>query len=195
VKSRARPNSHPGFGLVHPALIPLRHKRAIAASFVASHFAYAGNNYMNKCLSVSVPQGPCNSSGLLLSVRAHAGSALRRTAQEVPRLAQARDRTGRVGAGELAPLIRTLLRVLDAAVKSFQALPKGSGRAQLLPGRLDSPLQSVADAGDFGSSAQVTREPVRNRHSGSFRGVWTHTKSGARFERKRLMRMTHQDEF
>jgi hypothetical protein len=149
---------------------------------------------MNKCLSVSVPQGPCNSSGLLLSVRAHAGSALRRTDREVPRLAQPRDRTGHVGAGELAPLIRTLHRVLDAAMKSFQALPRGSARVQLLPGRLDSPLQSVADAGDFGS-AQVTREPVRNRHSGSFRGVWTHTKSGARFERKRLMRMTHQDEF
>ena len=190
-KSRAGPDFHPGFRLIHPALLPFPHNRTTLASVVESECAHAEIKHMSKCLSVSVPLGPGKPPGLLVPARGHVGSPLRRTAREAARLSQAQERTGRGGAGESVPLMGTLPRVLGIAVRSLRLLSRPSGRVQFLLERLGSPLQRGADASDLGRSP-ITAEPVRNPLHKTFRGTWTHTKSGARFERKRLMRMTHQ---
>ena len=141
---------------------------------------------MSKCLSVPVPLGPGKPLGLLVRAHAHVGLVSRRTAQDGPRRSQAQDRMGRGGSG--------LLRVLGIVLRSPRVSPIASGKVQLLPERLGTPSQCVPDASDFGS-APVRAEPVRNHQRETFRGAWTHTESGARFERRRLMRMTHQAGF
>jgi hypothetical protein len=57
--------------------------------------------------------------------------------------------------------------------------------------RLNGDSQGEAEANDL-SSALPIAEPGRNRHHGNFRGIWAQIKSGTRFERKRLIRMTYQ---
>lgn len=145
---------------------------------------------MSKCLSVPVPLGPGKPPGLMVHTHAHVPSASRQTAQGAPRRSQARDHLGRGGTGATAPLMGTLLRVFGRLAGSLRALPKASVKAQLLPEKFDSHSQRVADASDLGR-APTPAEPVRNHQRNTFRGAWTHTKSGARFERRRLMRMHH----
>jgi hypothetical protein len=194
MKSRARSVFHPGFGLIHPALLRFQHNQATFASVAESESAHAEIKHMSKCLSVHIPQGSGKSSGLSASGCTAVGLALGRTAQDSARLSRAHGRTGRRGTEESAPLILTLFRALSTVVQWFRALPKSSDGDLLLHDRLESHLQSVAVASDLGS-ALVTTVPGRDRHRQSFRGAWAQTKSGARFERKRLMRMTHQAGF
>jgi hypothetical protein len=145
---------------------------------------------MSKCLSVHVPQGPCKATGLSTPGYAALGLVLGRTAEGNVRLSRAHGHTAPRGTGESAPLILALFRALSAVAQWFRAFAERSDRDLMLHDRLDSHLQGVAVASDLGS-ASVIAAPSRDRQRRSFRGVWTHTKSGACFERRRLMRMTH----
>jgi hypothetical protein len=42
------------------------------------------------------------------------------------------------------------------------------------------------------ASVEAEGEPSRKRQERTFSGIWGQSQSGARFKRKRLMRMTHQ---
>jgi hypothetical protein len=194
VKSRARLDSHPGFGPIHPALSGLSHNRAVFSSVAESVSTHVEIKHMIKYLSVHVPQGHGKSSSLSASGYTAMGLALGRTAQDSARLSRAHDRAGRRVTEKSAPLILMLFRALRTVVQWFRAFPRSSGRDPLLHDKLVSHLQSVAVTSDLGS-ARVTAKPGRDRQRRGFRGVWTHTKSGARFERRRLMRMTHQAGF
>ncbi len=52
--------------------------------------------------------------------------------------------------------------------------------------------QGEARASDSGTALVALAEPNHNGHSVNFRGVWTHSRPGACFERKGLMRITHR---
>ena len=55
---------------------------------------------------------------------------------------------------------------------------------------LDAAL-GVAGASDLGSAVAIA-EQSRKRHVRNFHGIWAQSEPGARFERKRLIRMSQQ---
>jgi hypothetical protein len=84
-----------------------------------------------------------------------------------------------------------LFRVLGAVAHWFRLVPDRSAKDQLLLLSAERRSPGQAGASDLGSASAIT-EPSRNCQAGSFRGVWAQSKSGARFERRRLMRVTHR---
>jgi hypothetical protein len=145
---------------------------------------------MNQCLTVHVPQGAGKRAAPIAQWRTEVRLAFRRAAQNISRLWLGVFLSGLSDTTESTPLILTLFRVLSAVARRFCASPNRSASDQLLLAKVDSHSHKVAGASDFGRGL-VAAELGRNRHRRSFRGAWAQTKSGARFEIQRLMRMNH----
>ena len=146
---------------------------------------------MNKCLTVHVPPGADKRAAPGAQRRAGVRLAFSQAAQNISRLSLGTFLAGLSGTTESTPLILMLFRVLGAVVQRFRASPKRSAGDQLLLARGDSHSHKVARASDP-RSALVTTEPGPDRRRRSFRGAWAQSKSDTRFERRRLMRMTHR---
>ena len=146
---------------------------------------------MNNCLTVQVTQGPGNRAAP--SAQSHTGLRLAfwRTAQNISRLSLGVFFSGLSGTTESTPLIWMGFRLFGAVVQLFRALPKRSAMDRLFLHRLDGHSQGQAGARNFGSAVAIA-EPSRDRHDRSFLDMWVQSESGARFERKRLIRMSHQ---
>jgi hypothetical protein len=146
---------------------------------------------MNKCLTVHVPPAADKRAAPGAQRRAGVRLAFGQTAQNISRLSLGTFLAGLSGTTESTPLILMLFRVLSAVVQRFRASPKRSAGDQLLLARGDSHSHKVARANDP-RSALVTTEPGPDRRRRSLRGAWAQSKSDTRFERRRLMRMTHR---
>lgn len=146
---------------------------------------------MNKCLTVHVPQGAGKREGSSAQGRAEVRFAFRRTAQNIFRLSLGGFLSGLSVTAEATPLVLVLFRVLGAVAQWLRPSPKGPAKDQLLLHSAEGHAQGEAWANDLGSASAIA-EPSRNRHDTSFRGIWAQSKSGACFERRRLMRMTHR---
>ena len=146
---------------------------------------------MNKCLTVHVPPAADKRAAPGAQRRAGVRLAFGQTAQNISRLSLGTFLAGLSGTTESTPLILMLFRVLSAVVQRFRASPKRSAGDQLLLARGDSHSHKVARASDP-RSALVTTEPGPDRRRRSLRGAWAQSKSDTRFERRRLMRMTHR---
>jgi hypothetical protein len=146
---------------------------------------------MNKCLTVHVPSGAEQRAAPGAQNRAGVRLAFSPAAQSISRLSLGTFLAGLSGTTESTPLNLTLFRVLSAVVQRFRASPKHPAGDRLLLVRGDSYSREVARASDP-RSALVTTEPGPDRRRRSLRGAWAQSESDHRFERRRLMRMTHQ---
>jgi hypothetical protein len=146
---------------------------------------------MNKYLTVHVPQGAGKRAAPVAQRRAEVRLAFSQAAQNISRLSPGVFLSGLSGTAEATPLVLVLFRVFGAVAQWLRPSPKGSAKDQLLLHSAEGHSQGEAGPRDLGSASAIA-EPSRNRHDTSFRGIWTQNKSGARFERKRLMRMTHR---
>ena len=149
---------------------------------------------MNNCLPLPIPGSHCKPLGRSAQGHTEAGRVCRQTAQSVSPLSLGCSVSSLHRPAEAKPVVLMLFRVLGAVAQWFRFSPKGSAKDQLLPHKAEGHSQGEAWANDLGSASAIA-EPSRNRRDRSFRGIWAQSKSGACFERRRLMRMTHQDEF
>lgn len=146
---------------------------------------------MNNCLPLSIPGSPCKPLGRSAQGHTEAGRVCRQTAQSVSPLSLGCSVSILRRPAESKPVVLMLFRVLGAVAQWFRFLARGSARDQLLPHIAKGHSQGEAWAKDLGSASAIA-EPSRDRHDRSFRGIWAQSKSGARFERRRLMRMSHR---
>jgi|ERR1035437_2507782 hypothetical protein len=145
---------------------------------------------MNKCLTVHVPQGAGKRAAPSTQERTESRLAFGRAAQIISRASLGVFLSGLSGTTESTPLVLAAFRLLSAVVQWLRASPSRSARDQLTLAKADGHAYEVAGVSDLGRGL-VQAEPVRNHQQKTFRGAWTHTESGARFERRRLMRMHH----
>ena len=92
------------------------------------------------------------------------------------------------GTTESTPLPSILLRLLFSVGLLFRPAPKNVLKRGC-QGKVNSPPLTASAADDMTVSHP---QRVSGTRGGSFRGVWTSPRTGARFERKRLMRMNHR---
>jgi hypothetical protein len=146
---------------------------------------------MNKCLMVYVPPGIGKRAAPSAPGRSEVRLALRLAAQNATRFSRGGFRSGLSGTPVPTALIWRAFRLVAAVMQLFWALPRrpAIGRLVLHSSSGDSQGRLMASGS---SRALATVEPGRNRHDRSFRGMWAQSKTGARFERKRLMRMNHR---
>ncbi len=117
--------------------------------------------------------------------------SLSRTYRSVSRLSLGLFLLGLFGTTESTPLTMLVFRLLGAVVQSFQALAKRLAKDQLFLHKSDGHPQGQAETSDRGGALAMT-EPSSNRPGSNFRGIWVQGKPGARFQKKRLMRMNHR---
>jgi hypothetical protein len=146
---------------------------------------------MNNCLPLPIPGSHCKPLGRSAQGHTEAGRVCRKTAQSVVPLSLGCSVSILRCPAEAKSVFLVLFRVLGAVAQWLRPSPKGPAKDQLLLHSAEGHSQGEAWANDLGSASAIA-EPSRNRHDTSFRGIWAQSKSGARFERRRLMRMTHR---
>jgi hypothetical protein len=146
---------------------------------------------MNNCLPLPIPGSPCKPLGRGAQRHTEAKRGCRKTAQSVAPLSLGCSVSILRRPAEAKPVFLMLFRVLGAVAHWFRLVPERSAKDQLLLLSAERRSPGEAGASDLGSASAIT-EPSRNWQAGSFRGIWAQSKSGARFERRRLMRVTHR---
>ena len=191
MKSRTRPGFYLKIGCIYPTLCRLRHIRGFFCSLAESWFANAEKQRMNKCLPVPVPRGPSKPLDLSAQGRTEVALAFRRAAQNVSRLSLRCCLLCLCGTTETPPLVLMLFRLLGAGVRRLRPLPKRSSTDQVLRHGADDRSPGEPMPSDLGGASALA-EPNCKRLDRKFRGIWAAGKSGDRFERRRLMQMTHR---
>ena len=146
---------------------------------------------MNKCLMVYVPPGIGKQAASSAPRRTEVRLALGFTAQNTTRSPHGGVRSGLNGTSVPTALIWRVFRLVAAVVQLYWALRRRPAIGRLVLHSSSSDSQRRAMVSGSGR-ALATVEPSRNRPDRSFRGMWAQSKTGARFERKRLMRMNHR---
>ena len=166
MKSRARRDFQLMLGRIHPALSRLRHMHVRCCHLAESILTNAVKEHMNKCLPVRV-----------------------KADGRPPGVAQDRIKLGvgprTVPVRSTQEQARMLAIPEDPGIAGAAANRDGSRSAEL-----DAVL-GVAGASDLGSAVAIA-EQSRKRHVRNFHGIWAQSEPGARFERKRLIRMSQQ---
>ena len=145
---------------------------------------------MNKCLTVHVPQEVGKRAAPSTQQPTESRLAFGRAAQILSRASLGVFLSGLSGTTESTLPVLAAFRLLGAVVQWLRASPRRSARDQLTLAKSDGHAYKVADISDLGRGL-VAAEPDRHHQPKTFRGAWTHTRFGARFEGKRLMRMHH----